>query len=660
MRSPHRLIALLVAASLTLALRAEPLATAEQRYRQDLPVDHPGPVQVALPVETLDAACPDLADLRLADPAGNELPYALERPEPATWRLRQPELQTDTIEDQAMVFVVKTGTEDKISGLEIDAGEQSFLTRALVEASEDGREWRLLGRNLPLYDRGGQLRALRLSFPTGSYPYLRLTLDRLGGRHVVLRRLSLITQPVQVDELEPVAVRIVAREESAGETRLTLALPGANLRLATLQLTTPEPVFSRRARLIHRAFAGDSIREIVVAQQTIARPGSPELADAGSLELSIERAVPARELILVIDNGDSPPLALPAVAARRRPVYAVFFATTPGGHMLFIGHPRATAPRYDVGALAAELHPVRVAPGPLQPNPNFHPGEPWPEIPALGTPLDPAPWSCRKLVQVSAPGVQQLELDPAVLARARSDFADLRLISEGRQVPYVVENTSLTRSLEVTATATPDPKRLRFSRWRLALAQPRLPLTRITAAIPSPLFRRTMHLYEDLEDDRGYVTCRFLGEADWSRTPAQRAETFALNLNARPDTAALWLETDNGDNPPVTLDRVTAAYTVTRLVFKAAGDPPLYLYYGSAEATAPRYDLSLFGPQLLAADKSRSALGPEETLKGPSMAETAALAGKGGYLFWGMLGLVVIVLLVVIARLLPKTTAPEE
>jgi hypothetical protein len=247
-----------------------------------------------------------------------------------------------------------------------------------------------------------------------------------------------------------------------------------------------------------------------------------------------------------------------------------------------------------------------------------------------------------------------------VLSRARHDLADIRLVSDGRQVPYVVEATSLTRPLAIAAVSVPDTKRPRLSRWRLALPQPRLPLTRITAVVSSPLFQRTVQLYEDIEDDRGYTSRRFLGEAGWSRAPGQRTGTFALNLVSTPETDTLWLETDNGDNPPVALGSVTASYAVTRLLFKAAGDTPLFLYYGSAQAAAPQYDLSLVGSQLLAADKSTAGLGPEETLKAQSLAGTVALAGRSGILFWGMLGLVVVVLLAVIARLLPKTPPPTQ
>jgi hypothetical protein len=166
-------------------------------------------------------------------------------------------------------------------------------------------------------------------------------------------------------------------------------------------------------------------------------------------------------------------------------------------------------------------------------------------------------------------------------------------------------------------------------------------------------------LYEDIEDDRGYVSRHWLGEATWNRTPSQHGTTFTLNLDQTPETATLWLETDNGDNPAVTLDDFSVSFRVTRLLFKGTSDEPVFLYYGSARATAPRYDLSLVGAQLLAADKILPESGPEEALKTPSLADSIAGAGRGGLLFWAMLGLVVVVLLVVIARLLPKAPAAK-
>ena len=655
---PICLRALLLLAAFVPLLRAAPFAAPDWRVRQRVSVGQPGPARLGLSVEVLDATRPDFADLRLTDSSGREIPLVVEQTRPSQPVVRTAKNLDSRVEDAATVFELETGVDDPITALQIDAGEQRFLTRALVEASRDGATWQLLGRNLPLYDRGGPLRALELPIPTGVYPRLRVSLERLGGTHVVLRNILLVTRRAPSEPAEPVAVRVAAREESAEETRLTLALPGANLFLASLEIDTPERVFDRAVRLVRRVYENETIREETFARGTLARTDSPGRPAADPLRLTIETAVPDREFMLVIENGDSPPLAIAGVSARRRPAYALFDAPTAAPCVLYTGNARAAAPRYDVGALAAgtaEFRSPPATPGPLESNPEFQPREPLPEIPALGAPLDVAGWEFRRPVRLAAPGIQQLELDPPVLARARRGLADLRLLGAGRQVPYVVEQTSLTRALAVSVTPAPDPAQPTLSRWRLTLPYPHLPLTRLTASVATPLFQRDVRVVENIEDERGYRSQRWLGHAAWSQTPARTAATFSVALDQPPDTGTVWLETDNGDNPPISLTGVRVQYNVTRLLFKAGADTPVYLYYGNAQAAAPRYDLSLVGAQLLAADKTVPAFDAEETLAGNSFAQTLALAGKSGWLFWGMLVLVVAVLLAVVARLLPKT-----
>jgi hypothetical protein len=123
---------------------------------------------------------------------------------------------------------------------------------------------------------------------------------------------------------------------------------------------------------------------------------------------------------------------------------------------------------------------------------------------------------------------------------------------------------------------------------------------------------------------------------------------------AQSDT--LILETENGDNPPIELEKFTAFYPATRVLFKAKADDRLFLYYGNPRVPPPSYDLSLVAGELLAADKATAALAAEEQLKKSSWAESQT-PGTGGIVFWGILAVVVIGLLVIISRLLPKRPA---
>jgi hypothetical protein len=99
---------------------------------------------------------------------------------------------------------------------------------------------------------------------------------------------------------------------------------------------------------------------------------------------------------------------------------------------------------------------------------------------------------------------------------------------------------------------------------------------------------------------------------------------------------------------------VQAIYPVVRLVFKVAEPDGLSLAYGNKSANAPRYDLSLVAVRLLTSSRNVARMGADE----PGAGARNPFAGiNGGYVFWGALALVVVALLVVVARLLPKPSS---
>jgi len=164
-------------------------------------------------------------------------------------------------------------------------------------------------------------------------------------------------------------------------------------------------------------------------------------------------------------------------------------------------------------------------------------------------------------------------------------------------------------------------------------------------------------LCEELSDNRGDKYRRPLGGASWFQTPDLAGRQLILTLEASPAGDNLILETHNADNPPIDLVKFQVFYPATRVLFKAQPGDELLLYYGNPQAGAPHYDLSLVAGQLLAADHAEAGLGAEQPLK-KSWAESYT-PGKGGIIFWGVLGLVVVVLLIIVSRLLPRTQPPE-
>ena len=143
-----------------------------------------------------------------------------------------------------------------------------------------------------------------------------------------------------------------------------------------------------------------------------------------------------------------------------------------------------------------------------------------------------------------------------------------------------------------TVTATSDTKDPHITRWIIKLPRANLPITRLTCTARTPLFQRDILLYEELSDDRGDKYSRALGGATWVQTPNQTSKQFALILHGSPSSDTLVLETHNGDNPPIELEKFQAFYPATRMLFKAQPADELLLYYGNPQVASPRYDLS--------------------------------------------------------------------
>jgi hypothetical protein len=628
--------------------RLHALEPSAWKNRQTLNVEAAGIVRVDIPPATLDAARADWGDLRILDPNGQEVAYALRRGARPAVRPIAPKSFRSTLTPDATQLLIEAGDVSFTDVmLETPAGE--FVKSAKVETSADGRAWQTAEAGLPVFRQRG-VEQLRIH---AGAPFVRVTLDDSRSRPVPFTGAKVLPSNGPETAALPLAAKIARREEFAGETVLTVELDAAHVPLDSLVIATPERLFTRRVSVGVRELRDESAVERTMASGSVFNIATDEGGHGANPRVMLDFTAPARELSVHVANDDSPPLAITGVQVSRFEVTAYFDAPIAGDYTLLSGHPQAAAPRYDVaGIRMSKATPtLTITPGPLGANPGYRAPEALAGTALIGAALDPAPWSYRKPVQLARAGVQQLELDLDVLVHARPGFADLRLVRDGAQIPYLVERPALSRSLDLVVAAADDPKRPRVSRWQIKLPRAALPLTSLTLDSATPLFQRHLRVFEKITDDRGNSYERPLAAAEWSHTPDDRRK-LSLALNGPPVTDTLFLETDNGDNPPIAIGGVKAAYPVTRLLFKS--DTPPALYYGNPQAMTPRYDLALVAPQILAAEKGVAGLGAEEKLKPDGWAQTAFGGGRGGVFFWGVLALVVIVLLAVVAKLLPK------
>jgi len=337
------------------------------------------------------------------------------------------------------------------------------------------------------------------------------------------------------------------------------------------------------------------------------------------------------------------------------PAFAVFDAPSPGTYFVWTGNLTATPKAYDVSELRSQLAsaPFHAAVfGAIARNPAYQPPQPLPQVSEEGSDIDVTPWHYRKKVSFDQAGIQRFELDLESLAHNESRLSALRLVRSGKQLPYVVDLAGVMREFSPALEAKPASGNT--SHWEITLPFAGAPLSSLRFTVQEPLFQRTLALYEETQDERGDTVRQPLGGSTWTRLNGEMKDGFTISLYRAPRSRRLLLETSNGDNPPIHLLTVQGYYQAPRLVFKAAPGADLFLYYGQPEVAAPLYDLNLIAGELLNAQPEEAKLGIEEALKTQPWWEVPLPSGGMRYLFWAVMGLVVVGLLVVIARLLPE------
>jgi hypothetical protein len=629
----------------------------EWKFDQPFDVSASGLVKLSLPIQTVDAARAGLEDLRLYDDDGNAVPYFIERPQPAERVSQAPKSFRVSLVGMSTLVLLETGLSQPLSAVTLDTPAPGFVKAVRVEGSADGRIWQTIEQGQVIFRQGGASQ-LRVSFPARAWNFLRLVVDDNRSQPVAFIGAQIHAAEAAAVPAKPLPIRIRERHEMPGETRLALDLGAAHLQIASLQIETDEPLFTRRVTLAVPEITAEGMRERAIIEAVIYRVAVADSPVSSNLKVSLERHVDSRELLFLIHNQDSPPLTIDGVRAERRPASLVFRAAQPGRYHLLTGNSRCAAPGYDLAALSSNLKdatliaPVIVS---LISNPSYRPPEMLPGVGDSGSALDVSTWAFRKAIQIVRAGAQVVELDAEVLSGARPGFEDLRLMRGGHQAPYILERTSISRPVTASVTATNDPKNPTVSRWLLKLSHRKLPVTQLTCSSTTALFQREAVLYEEIVDERGDRFRHVVGRASWSQTPARSSKDFGIALDATPQTDTFVLEMNNGDNLPIDLENFRLFLPLTRVLFKARPEDELVLYYGNPNTPAPRYDLGLVAGELLSAEKSPASLSPQEQLR---KTRDPAAAGAGGLWFWAALAVVIVVLLAVISRLLPKTASP--
>jgi hypothetical protein len=618
-------------------------------------VSKTGLTRVELSMDALALTRPDRGDVRVLDQGGQEVPWRLRRgltgKPPATSLLITSLVVR--VENRHSVIEFDTGTESQLSGLRLVTSATGFFKPATLEGFRDGA-WERLATGVPLYQGYQGATELQMDVVTARWTRLRLTLDDRRTAPIPIRSVVLFVTAADALTVASSPVAIRARSEEPGATRLSLDLGAAGLDVAWIELETPEPLFTRPVRVLSERFAGDALETEELVHAWVHRvPGDVATAE-DSRRIRVERFIPTREIVLVVENGDSPPLASPSVRVGLHVQQIEFWATQVGEHRLLAGNAFAAPPRYDISRLVlpAEVsaESLKVA-GTWAANPAYREPAVGSDALGLGAAFEAKGWRRHRAVTVGA-GTAEIELPVDVVAASRPDLGDLRLVRDGRQVPYVADRQTLRRKLEVNVQAEAVPPKSRVSLWRLELDAAGVPLAVLRMDTSQTALARWARWYEVVESREGTRWTNVLAQQEWRRVPGASLQPLELTPGNRLSGRVSWIEIDDGDNPPLPTLAWSAEYTTRRIYFFGGGVGTIELFYDHPDAVMPRYDLSLLADRLNASSRTVATLGPVlEQARG--WGETVVSGTGMKVLFWAVLVGVVVALLAIIRRLLP-------
>lgn len=627
-------------------------------WQWQAPVDvrQAGLVRLELPPAVLDVSQPELPDLRVVSPAGVETPYLIEQPFLDPGRVEFGDGFKAVLSGSTTVIEVAGTTAEPIVALELVSPAREFLKSVTIEANQDGGAWQTLAQNEVIFRQTGGVERLRVPLPAGKWRGFRLTVDDARSRPVPFTGVRMHCAGKHNATVE-LPVLLGKREEIAGETRLTLDLGTRNLYVKELGIEIGDAVFNRECKLSFSFQHPGGSMQGSWHDRTLYRVAGEHGGSTEQLAIAIQQRLPSRHLVVTIRNGDSPPLTIKGARVRCYPTVLVFHAAEAGAWQLLTGNRKAKAPHYDLIPLRAALAGAggqAVLPGALRAKADYQIPQVLPGMGCDGVGIGLTDWSRRRLVDASR-GVIRVELDAPALAACRLDLGDLRLVQNGRQLPYLVNPSTVLREMKPSMVALRnDPKRPTVSRWEVTLPVDGLPAADLTAQSPAPLFARRFVALTEHQDALGNAGTGTAGVADWTKSGGGKAP-LVLKLGGRRLPRSLVLETDHGDNPPIAVDDVVVRFMAPSITAKITEDAALYLYYGNPRAAPPQYDLRLVRNELLAEDAQAAGLLDEEILRPAAGGNRGVDAGSPW--LWLALGAVVTVLLGIVARLLPRPPA---
>jgi len=354
--------ALFVLAFAVVGLFAADLPPAWEGWRYwralEVPATDAPPAKATLPMEVYGRAQTDLGDLRLLDDTWTEVSYVLHirrgfrRQEWLEARLAEVGFVPGPPAAYTQAEVDLGNQAPPHNQLEIETDEKDFFARVELAVSDDGKSWRLLRQQAPIYrfQKDGLPGNRTLSYSESRARYLRLRIEA-GEERIPVRGVRVAREVAEEAEWAKLEARFAPHGEAPpGRSWWQTDLGSERVPASGARFAVGQGQFHRAVE-VYTSDDGERWRR--VGQGDIYRPGNrggDALTAQESLRLDFEEARGRYWRVAVLDRND-PPLSEVQVELWGTPRHVVFRQEPRRSYRLLYGNERAVTPQYELARL---------------------------------------------------------------------------------------------------------------------------------------------------------------------------------------------------------------------------------------------------------------------------------------------------------------------
>ena len=349
------------------------LDLAEWKYQAQVTVEEGAGqyCRLTLTPDIYDAARLDLADIRLLDDGGEQVPYVLAKPGDITDRLKySPALinRSTNTEGAALVTLDFAGKVVK-NQIEVETGGNNFRRPVKVEGSNDNVQFFTVVETAFVFAVDYRTRFEKVDLPMNDYRYLRITVEPMETeeKSPIINAVRAFKHESKLAQRQP--VKMVQVEHSENEKNKSSIyvydLAYRHLPISEIELDVADDAFYRYVTIQGRDEATQKVkidsednrqrfREVEVAWKRIISGTIYRYPEAsGKKRQKLVLRVPSgrriyRYLRIVISNYDDKPLAINSTSAKMIADNIVFAAQVDISPTLYVGSQSAGKPRYDL------------------------------------------------------------------------------------------------------------------------------------------------------------------------------------------------------------------------------------------------------------------------------------------------------------------------